>query len=185
MTGTLDYYVGVDLAERYSAAVGVDSAGNPIFEELGDFEAKSKPVHWPTHFEAVRVFWVRVANQLELHREMYGPEKPKVGFAVEDPLINAYSQKMMAAGLLTIRGSLLTMMWLSGVDPVLVKALDWQRHFGYDKETKKQLGASAAKKWATQMCEELGFEPKLDTYAKQKTDLRDAFLIARWLREVV
>lgn len=59
----------------------------------------------------------------------------------------------------------------------LTTASTWQRHHGYAKVKGK-----TSKGWAKDLCAELGFGP--EGTAKEREDLRDAYLGALWLREV-
>lgn len=176
----LDFFVGIDLAERFSAAVCIGTDGEPVFETLLDTGAAEKPARPAKHIEPMLRWWYEIIELLNHHAAERGIADASVLFVVE----NVHHRAVNYMPVARLQGSLLTMMCMAGVEPHLITAIEWQRYFGYSK---KEHGTS--KKWAKSISEEFGYEPGqtlpgTKLLAKPKTDLRDAYLLARWLREI-
>ena len=167
-------FVGFDLAERHSAVVVVDYAGTVLYEDTLDTGAKEDP---PNPFaKSLRLleWWDRLYSFLIVR-----DEEPI--FVIEDIAPHMMDPKPA----LKLQGALIGFMAKEGLTAHIITAQTWQRHYGY--VSKKQNGDT--KKWATALCESMDYEPGsmlpgVKILAKAKTDLRDAYLLAMWLRQL-
>lgn len=163
-------YVGVDLAERFSAAVALGDAGEVCFEWSADFGKAAKPPDPRLHLQAV------AAWAAEMESVVAGAT-----YGVED--IHPFAVNPKPA--LRVQGVFLHCMYAAGCQDVrLVKVSDWQRHHGY-----KKVKGTTSKGWAKAKCAELGYVPGQmmpdgGSGGKETVDLRDAFLIAEYLRRL-
>lgn len=163
-------FVGIDLAERFSAAVCIDSDGTVLHESLLDTGPKEKPPNPFAKARALAPWWV------DLWSATGGSDTYVV---IEDIPPHLMDPKPV----LKLQGGLLMCLVLEGIESHLIRAKDWQDYFGYSK---KEHGDS--KKWAAKMCADFGYVPGVTmpgvkVLAKPTTDLRDAYLLARWLRD--
>lgn len=165
-------FAGIDLAERHSAVVCLNEAGEPTYEATLDTGPKETP---PNPFGKTRLladWW------LNLWENSSGLEETI--FVIEDVAPHMMDSKPV----LKLQGALIAFMTLHGLEAHIITAKTWQHQFGY--MSKKQNGDS--KKWATALCDELGYVPGCTLpegtkiLAKPKTDLRDGYLLASWLR---
>lgn len=168
-------FVGIDLAERHSAAVILDSKGAVLFESVLDTGPKEKPPNPFGKAEKLAEWWVALEEAACALDEPGG-----VVWVVEDIPPHMMDPKPV----LKLQGALIGFMVLSQISAHLIRAIEWQQYFGYSK---KEHGDS--KKWATAQCEMRGYEPGqtlpgVKVLAKPKTDLRDAYLLAEWLRNI-
>jgi hypothetical protein len=155
-------FLGIDLAGRYSAAVLLDKAGSILGEWTVDVGPARVPPEPQAHLAELTLFWNDILTKLSV---------PTV-VGLEDIHVFAVNPKPA----LRLSGALLMLAFEAGVDVQLIRALTWQAHHGY-KKTKGR----TSKGWAKERCEELGYSP--DTVGKMSIDLRDAFLIATYLKD--
>lgn len=167
-------FVGIDLAERHSAAVVLHEDGTVLHETVLDTGPKKTPpdpfgkavimAHWWTELEA--------ATYTDVDERIW---------VIEDIPPHMMDPKPV----LKLQGALIGFMVVHEIEAHLIRAKEWQDFFGYKK---KDHGDS--KKWAAALCEERGYVPGMTlpegtkVLAKPKTDLRDAYLLAEWLRYV-
>lgn len=168
-------YVGIDLAERHSAAVALTEDCEVALERVID-SGPAQPKEHP--WERIRAYrkWIN-----DLMGELWFETEDHVALVVEEP----YPHAVNVAPSFRIQGAILAelqqIVALREADVLITKSKPWQDHFGY---TKKEFGNSKA--WAKLMAEGFGYEPGLTlgkTKAKEREDLTDAYLIARWRRE--
>lgn len=168
-------FVGFDLAERHSAVVIVHEDGSVLYEATLDTGVKEDPPNPFAKAQLLWHWWVKVHDTAYLTGE-------EAVWVCEDIAPHMMDPKPA----LKLQGSLIGYMTLAGVVAHLITAQTWQRHYGYI--SKKQHGDT--KKWATALCEEMGYVPGqtlpegTKILAKAKTDLRDAYLLAMWLRQL-
>lgn len=169
-------FVGIDLAERHSAVVVVDEAEKVRYEATLDTGVKQKP---PNPFSKAKALW---AWSKDLNEFLDSENPDDVIFVVEDIAPHMMDPKPA----LKLQGALIGYMVQAGQEAHLITAQTWQQSFGY--VSKKQTGDT--KKWATALCEEFGYIPGVTLpegtkiLAKAKTDLRDAYLMAMWLKRL-
>lgn len=174
-------FVGIDLAERYSAAV-VLGQNKVLYETTLDTGPKQKPPNPWVKAHSLAVWWNDLhENVLKLQAEFSYFEDEQVVWVIEDVYPHAMDDKPV----LKLQGNLIGYMVVSGISEAhIITAKTWQDAYGY---TKKAFGDS--KKWATALCTQMGYEPGLlmegKVLAKPKTDLRDSFLLATWLKSQV
>lgn len=167
-------FVGIDLAERHSAAVIVNEHGTPIYETVLDTGPKENPPNPFAKSNKLAQWWVTLEGHAWHDLE-------ETIWVVEDIPPHMMDPKPV----LKLQGSLIGYMVLSDITAHLIRAIEWQQHFGYSKKVHGD-----SKKWATAECEARGYtpgqtmEPGTKILAKPKTDLRDAFLLAEWLRDI-
>ena len=168
-------FVGVDLAERHSAVVMVNEVGEVLYEATLDTGVKENP---PNPFAKAKLLW-EWWNRLQEKVEEFDGE---VIFVVEDIAPHMMDPKPA----LKLQGALIGYMVLAEYVAHLITAQVWQQHFGY--VSKKQTGDT--KKWAQTLSEGMGYTPGMTLpegtkiLAKARTDLRDAYLLAMWLRQL-
>ena len=120
--------------------------------------------------------WAEKLEQLESFlREAVVLEAPDL-VVVEDvhPFANVIKP------VLRLQGAVLLHAYQNGWDITFVRVKEWQGHHGYVKKVKGQ----TSKGWARKMCDSLGYTPT-GINLKEREDLRDAYLIARWAQEVL
>lgn len=168
-------YVGVDLAERHSATVVLTEDFDVALETHIDTGKAEKQEHPWERFQKYRI-WSR---EFILHVGAMAPVESM--FVIEEP----YPHAVNVAPSYRMQGAIIAELMDAGIVQYQVritKSKPWQDYFGY---TKKEFGN--AKAWAKLMCEGFDYSPgdTLDTktLAKPKEDLRDAYLLARWLKE--
>lgn len=166
MTVAERFWLGIDLAERHSAAVLLDDKYQVRREWVVDVGAAEKPPRPEAHFEQLNKFWLNVLPAINDRDVVVGMED-----------IHPFAVNPKPA--LRLQGALLFCMWSTGWSAGFVKVSDWQRHHGY----RKQKGRTS-KGWAKEMATELGYVPGEDLKGKQVVDTRDAYLIARYLRDL-
>lgn len=168
-------FVGIDLAERMSAVVAVDENGTPFYEATLD---TGKKENVPNPFAKAKLLHPWVEDMLA----HVGTKDEEAIFVIEDIAPHMMDPKPV----LKLQGALIGFLTLHGIEAHLITAQVWQKDFGY--VSKKQHGDS--KKWAMAQCEARGYvagqtlPPGTKILAKPKTDLRDAYLLAEWLRGV-
>lgn len=168
-------FVAFDLAERHSAVVVVDEKGVPLFESTLDTGVKEKPPNPFAKATLLRGWWIQLTEFLE------SVDEDPI-FVVEDIAPHMMDPKPA----LKLQGALIGYMVLENITAHLITAQTWQQSFGY--VSKKQHGDT--KKWATALSESMGYLPGqtlpegTKILAKPKTDLRDAYLMAMWLRQL-
>lgn len=164
-------FVGVDLAERHSAAVAVDENDIPVAETFLDSGKSSD-----NEFDAIRPligWWAGFYAGL--------PTDQEIIICVEKTYFHARN----AAQAERVFGALLAVIVLQDLpDCHTITPLTWQKPLGYVKKE-----WPSTKHWAKALCEDLAYEPgeliEGKVLAKPKEDLRDARLIAHWLRDQV
>lgn len=168
-------FVGIDLAERWSAAVCIDAEGTVLYESNLDTGPKENPPNPFAKALALAPWWMELWDNTGGQGETYWVVEDIPPHTMADP-----------KPVLKLQGALIGYMVLSGIEMChLIHAKIWQDFYGYSK---KEFGDS--KKWAALKCAEFGYTPgcslPVDTKIKAKplTDLRDAYLLARWLRDV-
>lgn len=170
-------FVGIDLAERHSAVVIVNEELRVLYEDTLDTGPKQKPPNPFVKTKALAPWWLRIIEWLE--------DTAGVGEEVVWVIEDVPPHMMDSKPVLKLQGSLIAFCVLHGVEAHLIPAKTWQDSFGY---TKKEFGDS--KKWATQVCDADGYSPGCTfdegtkVLAKPKTDLRDSYLLAKWLRNL-
>jgi len=171
-------FVGIDLAARHSAALCIDEEATPVWESVFDAGPQEKPARPFIYMRPLWDWWLEIVGRLA----ETDTAVEDVVFVVED----VYSHAMDDKPAVRLQGALLAYMALAGIESHLITAHTWQNYFGYSKKKHKD-----SKKWATRACEHLGYlpgstlPPGTKILAKPKTDLRDAYLLAEWLRRQV
>jgi hypothetical protein len=176
--GGVFVYVGIDLAERHSAAVALDEKFNVLLERAIDSGPALKQEHPWRRFGLYRM-WVRdllgtLLDTTDLVPQITGR------YVIEEP----YPHAVNVAPSYRMQGAVIAEMqdWGIGEEQVrITKSKPWQDHFGY---TKREFGNSKA--WAKLMAAGFEYEPGCTlekTKSKEREDLTDAYLLARWLRE--
>jgi hypothetical protein len=166
-------YVGIDLAERHSAAVALDGDLNVVLERTIDSGKAEKQEHPWKRFRMYRDWTSEILADID---DEVGPFR----FVIEEP----YPHAVNVAPSYRMQGAVIAELQDWGVvesQVRIIKSKPWQDYFGY---TKKEFGNSKA--WAKLMVEGFGYEPghTLEkTLAKQREDLSDAYMLARWLKE--
>lgn len=167
------HFIGIDLAERHSAAVCVDENLNVVWETYLDAGEKEKGNPFP-QLHAITGWWWEILDALAKHAI---PVEETV-VAVEKPFHHARN----AESALVVLGGLLTLMAAYGWEAHLVTPKEWQVPMGLKREFDP-------KRWATSECEDRGYEPGAliegRVLARPKCDLRDAYLLSCWLQEQV
>ncbi len=168
--------VGIDLASRHSAAVGVDQDGTVFLESTFDSGPASKP---PNPFAPARLlagWWTELSTSAaEADDEVY--------WVIEDIPPHGMVNPKPA---LKLQGALIGFMVLHGIECHVIPAKTWQDYFGY---TKKEFGNS--KTWAKDLAVTLGYTAPAEwpsgvkTKAKEREDLTDARCLAEWLKIMV
>lgn len=166
-------FVGIDLAERHSAALVLDENLSVLLERTIDSGKAEKQEHPWRRFAAYREWTYGILGDL--------PDDPLgIRVVIEEP----YPHAVNVAPSYRMQGAVIAELQDWGVvesQVRITKSKPWQDYFGY---TKKEFGNSKA--WAKLMCEGFGYVPghTLEkTLAKQREDLSDAYLLARWLKE--
>lgn len=162
-------FVGVDLAERYSAAVVRYQDYDPI-EIVTDFGPATKPLVWEKHSPQLTAFAAEICHALDVAVVNGWPTT----IAIEDVHHRAINSKPA----IRMQGALLQALAERGFYARTLPVNDWQKHFGY-----KKVAGTSSKGWAKAKCVEMGYEPVSDVPAKPKTDLRDAYLISHYLED--
>ena len=172
--------VGIDLAERHSAAVALDGQVEEckvVYE--ASIDAGPTQQHPYAAIEAYRRWFNDLYMGLAADTDTGIPLLSQ--WVIEEP--HPHAVKVGPA--YRIQGAILAEMqrWKIPEQRIRVTlAKAWQDHFGY---TKREFGNSKA--WAKLMCEGYDYLPGEPTgkkfKAKPKEDLRDAYLLARWLKE--
>ena len=163
--------LGIDFAERASGAILLDIRGEVAKEwvlDLGPRDLSSEGI-------TDKVFQLgRWVENVARFSALTGPT-PKV--LIED----VYPFAVNIKPVLRLQGALFARFVGIGWTVDIQEPKRWQPHFGYRK---KEHGDS--KKWAAQACEQLGYvpDPKRWTTVKKRSDLCDAYLIARYAQEV-
>jgi hypothetical protein len=168
-------FVGIDLAERHSAAVAVNDAGTPIWESTFDAGPKEKPPRPFVHMQAAIQWWSEILGHCLDHGDF------DIVWAVE----HVHHHAIDSTPVLRLQGGLLMLMAMSEVETHLVTAHEWQNFFGYSKKLHNN-----SKTWAKEEALKRGYEPGMTLpgkklLAKPKTDLIDARMIAEWIRSQV
>jgi hypothetical protein len=171
-------YLGIDDAERHSAAALMDSDDNLLyysFLDAGIAIKKEDGGPRPQIHLMKMASWFRgLVKAVEQHGDL-----SDVILTVE----NIFPHAMNGIPAARMQGGILLMAALHGLDAELVLPGVWQKALGYSK---KEHGKP--KPWAAFHAELLGFQmPETQPdgsrmYAKQKEDLPDAFLINHWRR---
>lgn len=174
-------YVGIDLAERHSAAVALTHDLDVVFERTIDTGKAEKQEHPWARFQKYREW----SNELIFEAQRIAPVEAM--FVIEEP----YPHAVNVAPSYRMQGAVITELQDAGVveqQVRIIKSKPWQDYFGY---TKKEFGNSKA--WAKLMVEGFGYVPgqtwvkedgsPMKTLAKQREDLSDAYMLARWLKE--
>ena len=117
-------FVGIDLAERHSAAVAVDEHGTPIWESTFDAGPKEKPARPFVHMNAAIQWWSEILSNCLNHGDF------DIVWAVE----HVHHHAIDSTPVLRLQGGLLMLMAQSGVETHLVTAHEWQLFFGYSKK---------------------------------------------------
>lgn len=166
-------FVGIDLAERHSAAVVLDQHLTVVAEHTNDTGTVKKGDSPLPRIVKHREWLTDVLGGGILAETIY--------VVIEEP----YPHAVNVAPSYRIQGSLLSDLLDYGIEPQrirITKSKPWQDYFGY---TKAEFGNSKA--WAALMVEGFGYVPgqtwEKKTLAKQREDLNDAYLLARWLKE--
>lgn len=155
--------LGIDLAERHSAAVLLTGDG-PEVELALDAGPSSGPTLSRMHL--ITDWWA----------ELYGSLVGREYFVVMED-IHPFAVNPKPA--LRLQGALMAAMAANDVEAMFVPASRWQKHFGYRKEKGR-----SSKGWAAEICQQFGYTPPEWARGKQVEDLRDAYLIARYAMEV-
>lgn len=174
-------YVGIDLAERHSAAVALDDDLQVILERTIDTGKAEKQEH-PWHRFMLYRSWVKngILWQLQVETNGHAILQHNCRYVIEEP----YPHAVNVAPSYRMQGAVIAEMQDAGIAEEqvrIIKSKPWQDYFGY---TKKEFGNSKA--WAKLMVEGFGYVPGhtlTKTLAKQREDLSDAYLLARWLKE--
>jgi hypothetical protein len=173
------YFVGLDLAERHSAAVCLSSdlvVERESFIDSGPAQKQEHP-------------WKRLAAYREWVGRLWAEvDRTACGEGIRVVIEEPYPHAVNVAPSYRMQGGILAELQDMGVTEsqvTITKSKPWQDHFGY---TKKEFGNSKA--WAKLMCDGFGYEPgetvtDRKVLAKPKEDLRDAYLLARWLKEIL
>lgn len=165
-------YVGIDLAERHSAAVALADDLEVVIERTIDSGPAVKQEH-P---------WKRIQTYLTWVSDLIVSLPPNLRLVIEEP----YPHAVNVAPSYRIQGAIIAHLQELRLDEsqvTITKSKPWQDYFGY---TKNEFGNS--KSWAALMCDGFGYDLPGSTLgrktkAKEREDLRDAYLLARWLRE--
>jgi hypothetical protein len=174
-------YVGIDLAERHSATVVINDAYQPVYENFIDSGLVAKKEHPWARFEKYRDYTAHLMTFLLAEPYTEGWHV-RARLAIEEP----YPHAVNVAPAYRMQGAVIAEMQDYKVPEkcvVITKSKPWQDYLGY---TKAEFGN--AKAWAKIMCEGFDYEPGAliegrKVLAKPKEDLRDAYLMARWLKE--
>lgn len=177
-------YLGIDLAERHSAAVLSDESDRMLYYSFLDAgQAIPKEDGGPlpqVHLRALARWWQGIVRFVrEEHPEQALGE---IVCTVE----NIFPHAMNGIPAARMQGGLHLLALSSGIRTQLVLGNVWQNALGFSK---KEHGDT--KKWARWYAETFTPfempEAQMDgsrLYAKQKVDLPDAFLINHWRRTV-
>lgn len=165
------WYVGFDLAARYSGAVLLsDHSDVPLRAEVFDYGPAAQPSNPSDHIPLIVDSAIEICHWLD---DAF-IEGIKVVIGVED----VHPHAINAKAALRAQGALLTALYERGWEATLVPVLVWQRWHGFSH---KKVEGRTTKTQAKERCDELG----LDTSAfkgKSTVDIRDAFLLAYYLR---
>lgn len=166
--------VGIDLAERWTGAVALDSAGSVSNEWVVDFGPAAKkpdPPDLETHFAVAHKFALVVA------RDMAPLKAGSLHVVVED--VSHFMVNPKPA--IRVQAVVIWSLQDLGIPVTLVLPNKWQSHFGF-----KKVAGQTTKGWATAKCNELGYVPAARWGSnKQTTDLRDSYLIAKYGRHIL
>lgn len=94
--------------------------------------------------------------------------------AVED----VHPTAMNVKPVLRLQGAFLNILARRWIPWTLIEPKVWQPHFGYRKKEHHD-----SKKWAKMACAQLGFTPEETFKAREKSDICDAYLVARYIQE--
>lgn len=173
-------YVGIDLAERHSAALILNDDLKVLFESTIDTGPTQKAENPYLRIAAYRAWWKTLLND---GVRAYDDFPEAVHYCIEEP----YPHAVKVGPAYRMQGALMAEMQADGITEECIRvtlAKPWQDYFGY---TKKEFGNSKA--WAELMCVGFGYVPGLllgsRSKVKQREDLRDAYLLARWLKETL
>lgn len=174
MSTAAGLFLGIDLAERYSAAVMLNEKAEVLFESVMDFGKAEKPPR-PTPHLLLAEAWVNdlAKSAMVARAELTGYEGmwPRTG--IED--VNPFAVNPKPA--VRVQGvALKTWHDCTLQEAELVGALQWQKFFGY-----KKVKGRTSKGWAKEVAAGFGYED--GSVGKGNVDLRDAYLIARYLVE--
>jgi hypothetical protein len=159
-----DIILGIDLAERYSAAVLLEGERIAV-EATADFGPREAP--WVDKVSAVRKWWRPLGDYL-IESAQDGKSYEVI---IEDVFPFRAAQPWHA---FRVQGMLMTIIADDGISNIeMVKPRQWQAFYGY-----KKVEGRTTKGWAKSIAQEFGYDP--DTKGKATVDLRDAFLLARY-----
>jgi hypothetical protein len=171
--------LGLDIAERHSAACLLDDAYNVVGEHVLDAGGREDP--WPLKLQAVRIFIKDIIANLD---ESAAADYSNVICHIESVPPRAYTVRPAQ-----IQGAVMLALHVNGVvfdHGSFVTPGKWQSFFGYSRKkaqaTQEGRGKQTTKGWAKQKCLEFGFNPESSgtQNSKVKIDVRDAYLIARY-----
>lgn len=168
-------FVGIDLAERMSAAVIISNTGKVLWETCVDAGKQETPPNPWKNIDAVGDWWETICSHHNGASSHYVIETPHFHARNGEPA-------------LLVQGGLLRAMQVSGVNPAYVQripAMEWQKFFGYSR---KEHGDT--KVWAEEYARiYLDYRPGQTwpegtrVVKKMREDLTDARLLAEWLRQ--
>lgn len=169
-------YLGVDLAERFSAACLVDSEARALRSWVCDFGAKQDPPNPRKHLPLVEE-WATTLTLDALH-QAHIKGVHYVAVLVED--VSHFMANPKPA--IRAQAVLLNTFYKYFDDVELILPRQWQKHFSYSK---KESGLST-KTWAKKTATEFGYMPPVGMdKGKSAVDCRDAYLVARYHRDIL
>lgn len=159
--------LAIDLAERYSAAILMGEDGGVLLESTVDVGSRLTDEHWETRPAELERWWGQLRVQILDIEETVGESD----IWIED--IHPFAVNPGPA--FRLGGALLMLLNQDRRWATFVKPSRWQRDLGYKKVKNR-----SSKGWAKEKCAELGYVAT--SAGKGNVDLRDAFLIAAWVR---
>lgn len=169
-------FVGIDLAERMSAAVVIDHGGTVLYETCLDAGQQENPPNPFKNIDAVRDWLPKIEDWTS------GPDSDDK-WVVEVPHFHARNGEPA----LLVHGAMLSTMRDYGVKPenvLRIRSMEWQNFFGYSKNEHGNTKVWAAEYADTYLKYAPGctWEPGTRMVKKMKEDLIDARVLAEYLR---
>lgn len=165
------YVIGtIDLAQRHSAAVVMTSHG--VRTWCGTVDVGPADAGLEARWGIMEPFLAELSWNVATLLEQGGlGSAGRTIVVIEDVHPRAVNSKP------AVKLQALVAHRLRAREPRLILPNRWQRHLGY-----KKVKGRSSKGWAKEVCPELGYQDPEGLNAKQREDVRDATLIAHWVR---
>lgn len=165
------WYVGFDLASRYSGAVMLSSAHDaPLASAVFDYGPAQKPSNPADHIPQIVDSAIEICKWLD--------EAFVEGFTAVVGVEDVHPHAINSKAALRAQGALLAALYERGVTTELIPVMLWQRWHGFSA---KKVEGRTTKTQAKERCEELGYDSSTFK-GKSAVDARDAFLIAHYMK---